>query len=109
MWGEKVTEDEIDFEWPTQSMLDDMEPDVTLRSLELRANKQYYELSYVRCELSNKVKSPIFEGVGDAEHGKARKVISFSRLPKVRSVTAMDGWNSVCRLRFFDDAGNQVD
>ena len=37
MWGGQFSKDPCNFEWPTQDMLDDMEPDVTLRSLTLKS------------------------------------------------------------------------
>ena len=33
MWGAQVEEGEINFQWPTQEILDQMEPNVTLTSL----------------------------------------------------------------------------
>ena len=34
LWGEQVLDDEINFEWPTPSIFADMQPDVSLESLE---------------------------------------------------------------------------
>ena len=38
MWGEQVAVNQIDFEWPTQEMLDQMPADVSLRSLEFSSD-----------------------------------------------------------------------
>jgi len=36
LWGEKVSDEEIDFEWPTLETFDQMEPDVSINSIEFK-------------------------------------------------------------------------
>ena len=46
VWGKKVKDDEMNFEWPTQEILDKLSPDVFLKSLDLKVVGDY-ELSSV--------------------------------------------------------------
>ena len=59
MWGLKVNLNEIDFEWPTQEIFDQMQPDVTIKSLEFKDSS--YVISSIRVNLSNNQSSPVFE------------------------------------------------
>ena len=54
LWGEKVSDDEIDFEWPTPEIWAQMQPDVSLQSMEFKTRHQdSYYLSSARVNLSN--------------------------------------------------------
>ena len=60
MWGERnVGPNEIDFEWPAQEMVDSMDPNVILKSLDLKGNEWSTVLS-IKCTLSNDEQSPVF-------------------------------------------------
>ena len=39
LWGEKVSEDEINFEWPTPEIFAQMQPDVTIQSMEFKTHR----------------------------------------------------------------------
>ena len=52
LWGQKVKADDVNFEWPTQEMLDKMPSDVYLQSLEFKSVSGHL-LSSVRVCLSN--------------------------------------------------------
>ena len=60
MWGKKVADDELNFHWPTQEILDGLNPDVYLQSLQLKGVRNLV-LSSVRVTLSNGLVSPVFE------------------------------------------------
>ena len=60
MWGKKVQHDEINFQWPSQEMLNEMEPDVWLESIQFKGIPEVV-LSSVQVTLSNGQKSPVFE------------------------------------------------
>ena len=54
LWGEKVSDNEIDFEWPTPETFAQMSPDVSLQSIEFKTRlEQSYYLSSVKVNLSN--------------------------------------------------------
>ena len=61
LWGEKVSENEIDFEWPTPEVYARMEPDVSLTSIEFKTrHESSYFVSSARVNLSNGESSPAF-------------------------------------------------
>ena len=52
LWGEKVTDDEIDFEWPTQEIFAEMKYDVTINSIEFKTtNIEDFYVSSVKLNL----------------------------------------------------------
>ena len=53
MWGEQVQADQIDFMWPTQEMLGQMQHDVALESLEFMDSDEGPAISTIRCSLTN--------------------------------------------------------
>ena len=62
LWGEQVSDDEIDFEWPTQEAFDQMNPDVFIESIEFKSRHEYsHYVSSVKVNLSNGESSPVFE------------------------------------------------
>ena len=51
LWGARqVAPQEINFEWPTQEMIERMDPDVKLFLLDFRGN---YAISSIKCTLTN--------------------------------------------------------
>ena len=53
----------VNFEWPTQDMLAQIAPDVTLKSIEFSTyHSRHPWISSVMCTLSNDMTSPFFEG-----------------------------------------------
>ena len=61
MWGQKVEENAINFSWPTQEIIDELPPDVSLMTLDLQKAKGVWYFSSVRCILSNHLASPLFQ------------------------------------------------
>ena len=54
LWGEKVSDDLIDFEWPSPNIFAAMDPDVSIQSIEFKTNCQdCSSLSSVKLNLSN--------------------------------------------------------
>merc|ERR1712110_1037504 len=54
LWGEKVSDDEIDFEWPTPETFAEMKPDVSIKSMEFKTrNENSFYVSSVKVNLSN--------------------------------------------------------
>ena len=89
MWGQQVTLDKIDFEWPTQEMLDRWLPDVSLKSITFSTYDQNgAEVSSVQCMLSNNESSPLFDISGRSQFHK--KTINFDANRPVKSVQAID-------------------
>ena len=65
LWGERVSEDEINFEWPTPEIFAQMQPDVTIQSIEFKTYSQSSTaVSSVKVILSNGESSPVFEKSG---------------------------------------------
>lgn len=61
LWGEQVSTEEINFEWPDASS-DIIWPSVQLHTLEMKSFACV--LSSIRCVLSNGISSPVFERNG---------------------------------------------
>ena len=72
-WG-RVGEDEIDFEWPTQELLDQMPRDVRLQSLEFKCDRDYDDdydipaLASVKVNLSHGFESEVFKVANEFSH-----------------------------------------
>ena len=68
--------DKINFEWPTQSMMDEMETPEKVQMKSITFSKVSSDaISRVQCTLSNGMTSPVFE-VQSANH-EAEKTIEF--------------------------------
>ena len=105
-WGERVTARKINFEWPTQAMLDTMPDDVSLKSLHF---KYYSGISSVKCTLTNDIESPVFEN-SQVDHYRP-KTIEFDPQRPVRAVSSCDNngqLNYIYELRFLDGAGSEL-
>ena len=69
LWGEKVSDSEIDFEWPTQETFDQMRPDVSIDSIEFKTMRENsFYVSSVKVNLSNGRSSPVFENSNWTQH-----------------------------------------
>ena len=58
-WAQRVVAEKINFEWPTQAMLDQMPPGVSLKSLHFKSISGL--ITSVKCTLTNGIESPVFE------------------------------------------------
>ena len=59
----------INFEWPTQSMLNSMPEDCCMRSIEFsRYRYAFGTISSVKVTLTNNLESPIFKKSGTERH-----------------------------------------
>ena len=69
MWGEQVTDENINFEWPTQEMLDRMPAGVSLKSILLATSSQSGcgTICFTQCTLSNGDTSSLFSNNGTKE------------------------------------------
>ena len=47
MWGKQVRPDEINFEWPTQEILDGMQSDVSVKSITLKERNNYHGVASI--------------------------------------------------------------
>ena len=88
MWGKKVQNDEINFQWPSQAMLNEMEPDAWLESIQFKGMPEVV-LSSVQVTLSNGQKSPVFESTS-IKH-KYVETLKFTKAKPVRKVGALCG------------------
>mmetsp|Transcript_22272 Transcript_22272/g.26086 ORF Transcript_22272/g.26086 Transcript_22272/m.26086 type:complete len:119 (-) Transcript_22272:205-561(-) len=109
LWGVQVTADRIDFEWPSQSMIDQMEADVTLSCMTLKSMPN--SISSVHLVLSNGWKSPLFERAGFQQ--EMEQTIEFDFDHPVKAVEASvrklnDANQFIKRLRFLDERENEV-
>lgn len=76
----------FDFEWPTQMMLDQMPPDVSIKSIEFGFNYNVnYSISAVRCTLSHGQSHDLFH-LGSSS---SLKTFSFSKENPVKFVSAI--------------------
>ena len=66
LWGEKVSSDDIDFEWPTPEIFASMDPNVSIKSIEFKTNcEDCSSLSSFKLNLSDGSSSPAFESTVD--------------------------------------------
>ena len=66
LWGEKVSDDVIDFEWPSADIFASMDPDVSIQSIEFKTScQECSSLSSVKLNLSDGTSSPAFESSDD--------------------------------------------
>ena len=107
IWGEKVSDDKVNFEWPTQEAFDKMSPVVSLQSIEF---KTYCygcsSVSSVRVSLSNGEASPVFERSGSNLYKP--KTIKFDPNTPIKAVEAYDGGDYAGLIRFMDSEGKKV-
>ena len=74
LWGEEVTQDKINFEWPTEKMLKGLPKNAYLSSIEFKTNDANSSaISSVRCILSNGLSSLLFQKEGH-EHYYSRTI-----------------------------------
>ena len=92
LWGVKVSDEEIDFEWPTPEIFAQMNPNAFLESIEFKTNELNMEntatVSSVRVNLSNGESSPVFEK-SDQTHYYP-ETINFDPNTPIRAVEALE-------------------
>lgn len=110
MWGKKADTDAINFEWPTQEIMDQWPEDVHLKSITFSTfGVSQTVVSSVQCTLSTDEKSPLFDTKGVDQHHS--KTINFDAARPVRSVQARDNSNSpyTHAVTFLDRDGSVID
>ena len=60
-WGAQVSDNKINFEWPTQSMLSNMPNDIQVASVTFKENENWFGLSSVQFTMDDGTQSPLFE------------------------------------------------
>ena len=99
----------INFEWPTQDVLEKMPPDMQLRSMEFASdvNMTNNAIAAVRCGFSNRMYSPKFE---TKSYNPAKtKTILFSSLRPVRKIQVQDNnSSSILKMVFFDSNNQEI-
>ena len=103
LWGEKVRDDEINFQYPSQEIFNSLPASVFLRGLEVstyHANDN--TVSSVLCRLSNKMKSDVIEK-GNIQRFRTRS-LHFGGVKVARKVQAGDdnGKHYVYGIAFLD-------
>jgi len=63
LWGMQAPAHELSFEWPTQDMFGQMQPDVKIKSLTFKSYRSG-RISSVQCALTNGQSSQVFEKPG---------------------------------------------
>ena len=113
LWGvEQVDDEEIDFEWPTQEMFANMNPNERLHSLEFKTRERD-GLGSVKVNLANGESSEALEKQGVTGYYSEfwnEEKISFKPDNSIREVGACTGPSSISiqLLRFYDSTGNKV-
>ena len=104
MWGESVSESDIDFMWPNDQLFASMTPDVKLESLQFKTTGS---LASVTVTLSNGEQSPVFEKpITQYNWYSHDQTFDFSELEPIRSVGGHSfAANSLKALTFHDSAG----
>ena len=101
-WGETVRPEEINFQWPTQEVFDQMDSQVYLKSIQFK-NNGYGAVTSVACFYSNDEESPVFEQA-NYKH-KQVQMLDFEAMRPVRKVGAncnVTPFRYVIRMRFLD-------
>ena len=107
VWGEKVNQDEINFSWPPQEVMQNWESDVSMKSVEFATCQQSgVGLAFVKCTMSNGEESPMIGSDNHTPHNN--KVFNFDEMRPVRAVQARDS-NCIHRLTFIDGDDNEID
>lgn len=90
MWGKLVRDEQIDFEWPTEQVLDMWDADVTLKSIEFKTwIDDGSAISSVQVKLTNGRESPVFEKAGVETF--CAKTIAFDQHRPIKTVEAIEG------------------
>ena len=106
MWGEQVPETEINFQWPTSDMIEDLPEDVNLKSVTFASrNVDKLCLSSAMCVLSNGHQSENFE-YQLCDHEKYERSTIDARL--VRKVQATIKDDHIKRIDFLDYDDNEL-
>ena len=102
IWGEKVSSRAINFSWPSQKILDKLEPDAFLKSLQFETAESFVAISRVHCILSNGLKSPIFESK-KLEFSSDSATVEFHQSRPVSAVIGIeDNDGSLMEIKFLD-------
>ena len=106
----QVGVDEIDFEWPTQELLDQMPRDVRLQSLEFKCDGLDEDvIASVKVNLSHGFESEVFKVAGDKFRNDQK--IEFDGNRPVKRVQGADNNGEsdyIYAVKFMDKDGNQV-
>ena len=108
-FGELVGPKLINFEWPSQELLDRLPADTTVRTLVFKTSKSVNRVCSVQCKLSNGVESPVFEKAGVGY--QAPVTLNFTNDRPVRSIFGRSGATArdrVLRLDFMDQDGVEI-
>ena len=105
MWGKQVWEDDIDFEWPSQELLEKKGGEATLQSLEFK--DWGVSITSIKITLSNGLSSPEFhkEGISQKLLKNAETIYFGDSKPAIRAVSAYDNghqWHNIRCIKFFD-------
>ena len=107
MWGRNMPLSHVNFEWPTQDMLDQWEPDVAIKSIELK-NAGSLFISAVQVNLTNGQSSPVFSNTLYMHENP--RTMNFDQNNKpVRRVAGGDCETQVSQVVFYDAAGDVID
>lgn len=107
MWGEKVSADKINFEWPTLETLDQMDKDVSMKSLTLKDWDQCgFSISSVKVTLSNNKRSPVIENSSCRHFNE--QTLNFDPQRPIRKVAAYSYSQGFYQLDFKDSSGSIV-
>lgn len=108
MWGEQVAADAINFEWPTQAMIDQWPADVSLKAITFSTSDRVGSIASVQCTLSTNEQSPLFDTTGVQLYHS--KTIYFDANRPVRSVQARDDNSDfIYRVTFADKDRRDID
>ena len=88
LWGRELRDPRtVSFEWPTQSMVDMMEPNVRISSITFGSNS--CNLASVQISLTNGMQSPVFDKpCGGLTTQACPKIINFDPRRPVREISA---------------------
>ena len=110
LWGEQVKLDQINFEWPTQEILDQLPTTCQLTSMTFKTANGYTRVGSIQCMLSTGQSSPVFEKEGISYQGPQTVIFNNAERP-VRSVYGRDrdgNKNFIARIDFMDKNGSQI-
>ena len=102
LWG-KTGGSPINFEWPTQAILDTMPADVRIQSLDFKIDSSYQNLASVKVTLSHNFSSQVFESKGiEFNYQKRLDFDAQNQIKRVKAAPNDGVWEYVYNVKLMN-------
>ena len=106
IWG-PARQDQVNFEWPTLDQLKKLPEDVSLKSIEFKADSGYFNIAFAQCILSDNTSSPVIGNASNQFYKQDAQIFNFVG-NRVRSVQAHSDDMGVQSLIFYDAMDKKI-